>query len=256
MRSWIRNRHHRFRGRTIPSRRTSLADPLGVAPPLLTRSPALAPHGRYDYSVKKSRRRASRVRMMTPLECLARLCALVPPPYYPLTRYHRVIAPCARLRYAIVPHPHRDVPPSCSTKRSNEAAAGSNDRDAPAALSVCVWQENVLLMFAPADARSRGEAPDKPAAGPRRRRRGAETMQKCGKQKCRMQNAECRHRPGQMRWGRFAPFTAGKNAGGRVRAVIVDLEEAAQILKSLSRYACEILAVARGSPSGRLHALW
>ena len=30
---------------------------------------------------------------MTPVECLARLCALIPPPRYPLTRFHGVLAP-------------------------------------------------------------------------------------------------------------------------------------------------------------------
>ena len=35
---------------------------------------------------------------MTPVECIARLCALVPPPCYPLTRFHGVLAPRAKLR--------------------------------------------------------------------------------------------------------------------------------------------------------------
>jgi len=51
-------------------------------------------------------------------------------------------------------------------------------------------------------------------------------------------------------------FIAGDNAGGRVWAVIVDLDVVGQILKNLSRHPCESGAVARGSPSGRLHALW
>jgi hypothetical protein len=46
---------------------------------------------------------ASRCRIMTPVECIARLCALVPPPRYPLTRFHRVLAPRAKLRPRIVP---------------------------------------------------------------------------------------------------------------------------------------------------------
>ena len=51
-----------------------------------------------------------------------RLCALAPPPYYPLTRYHTVIAPRARLRNAFLPLPPRDVRQCCSTNRGNVAA--------------------------------------------------------------------------------------------------------------------------------------
>ena len=59
--------------------------------------------GRIAYRIKKSARRASRCRIMTPVECIARLCALVPPPFYPLTRFHGVLAPRAKLRPRIVP---------------------------------------------------------------------------------------------------------------------------------------------------------
>jgi hypothetical protein len=59
--------------------------------------------GRISYRVKKSSRRVSRCRSMTPVECIARLCALVPPPRYPLTRFHGVLAPRAKLRRRVVP---------------------------------------------------------------------------------------------------------------------------------------------------------
>jgi len=94
-----------------------------------------------------------------------RLCALVPPPYYPMTRYHGVIALRAQLRKADVPQPPRDVRPSCSAKRSSVAAEESKNHDARAALSVCAQQEDGQLMIAPANARSRGEAPGKPCSG-------------------------------------------------------------------------------------------
>jgi hypothetical protein len=42
---------------------------------------------------------------MDPLSFLARLAALVPPPYFNLTRYHGVLAPNSHLRSRIVPHP-------------------------------------------------------------------------------------------------------------------------------------------------------
>ena len=45
---------------------------------------------------------------MTPLELLARLAALVPPPRYPLVRYHGVLAPHSAWRSEIVPRPPTD----------------------------------------------------------------------------------------------------------------------------------------------------
>jgi len=40
---------------------------------------------------------------MTPIEFLARLCALIPPPFYPLVRYHGVLAPASPWRSRVVP---------------------------------------------------------------------------------------------------------------------------------------------------------
>jgi hypothetical protein len=74
--------------------------------------------GRISYRVKKSSRRLSRCRIMTPLECIARLCALVPPPRYPLTRFHGVLAPRAKLRPRIVPKLPGSAPRACASASS------------------------------------------------------------------------------------------------------------------------------------------
>ena len=42
--------------------------------------------GRIAYRVKKVDHGKGKHRVMTPVECIARLCALVPSPRYPLTR--------------------------------------------------------------------------------------------------------------------------------------------------------------------------
>jgi len=42
---------------------------------------------------------------MSPLECLARLAAMVPPPRYPLLRLHGVLAPRHAWRARVVPRP-------------------------------------------------------------------------------------------------------------------------------------------------------
>ena len=94
--------------------------------------------GRISYRVKKSARRTSRCRIMTPVECIARLCALVPPPRYPLTRFHGVLAPRARLRPRIVPllppNATRPCPASPATrKRPKDGPARTQERPPPRA---------------------------------------------------------------------------------------------------------------------------
>jgi hypothetical protein len=60
---------------------------------------------------------------MQPLELLARLAALVPPPRHPLIRFHGVLAPHASWRAAVVP---ADAEPekqkSCSIARTDPLA--------------------------------------------------------------------------------------------------------------------------------------
>ena len=60
------------------------------------------PDGRVAYRVKYPGR-GSTHRLMTPLEFLARLAALVAPPRYPLLRYHGILAPHATWRHRVVP---------------------------------------------------------------------------------------------------------------------------------------------------------
>ena len=59
----------------------------------------------------KYRRRGATHRVMTPLETMARLSALIPPPRFPLVRYAGVVAPNSPWRKSIVPRaPDRAVP--------------------------------------------------------------------------------------------------------------------------------------------------
>ncbi len=52
---------------------------------------------------------------MTPMEFMARLAALVPPPRTPLVRYHGVLAPNSPWRVAVVPPPVADAGCPCAT---------------------------------------------------------------------------------------------------------------------------------------------
>jgi hypothetical protein len=55
--------------------------------------------------VKKVGRGRVKLRVMMPVECMARLAALVPPPRFPLLRFHGVLAPRHRWRSSVVPQP-------------------------------------------------------------------------------------------------------------------------------------------------------
>jgi len=54
---------------------------------------SMLPDGRVAYALKKPGRRGSTHRRMEPQERMARLAALVPPPWHPLIRFHGVRAP-------------------------------------------------------------------------------------------------------------------------------------------------------------------
>lgn len=64
---------------------------------------SLLPDGRLAYRVKWARRGGPTHRIMTPLEFLARLAALLPPPRHPLVRFHGVLAPHSPWRSSVVP---------------------------------------------------------------------------------------------------------------------------------------------------------
>jgi hypothetical protein len=73
---------------------------------------------------------------MTPVECIARLCALVPPPRYPLTRFHGVLAPRAKLRPHVVPKLPESAARACASAPSRppdrrESRAQAGERPPP-----------------------------------------------------------------------------------------------------------------------------
>ncbi len=67
------------------------------------------PDGRIAYRLKHSRRGGNSHRVMTPVEFIARLVSLVPPPRFPLLRYHGVVAPNSKWRSAVVPATVRSI---------------------------------------------------------------------------------------------------------------------------------------------------
>jgi hypothetical protein len=81
----------------------------GLRPCLALERLSLLPDGRVAYRVKAPRSSRTTHRIMEPVEFLARLCALIPPPRYPLVRYHGLFAPNHPRRRDVIPRPPMPV---------------------------------------------------------------------------------------------------------------------------------------------------
>jgi hypothetical protein len=94
-------------------------------PPLSLARLTELPHGKLGYRIKKLRNHRNKLRIMTPLELLARLAALIPPPRHPLVRFHGAFAPRSSWRKLVVPKPPQTKPEQTQTHnhhKSNDAA--------------------------------------------------------------------------------------------------------------------------------------
>jgi hypothetical protein len=80
-------------------------------PPLSLARLVELPNRKIGYRIKKLRNGRSKLRIMTPLELLARLAALVPPPRHPLVRFHGAFAPRSSWRRDVVPKPRAPIEP-------------------------------------------------------------------------------------------------------------------------------------------------
>ena len=85
--------------------------------------------GNVSYRVKKASRGRVTERVMTPREALARLAAIVPPPRYPLLRFHGVLAPRHRWRARVVPQP--PSPAKACRVTARELGAGKSTAAEP-----------------------------------------------------------------------------------------------------------------------------
>jgi hypothetical protein len=71
-------------------------------PPFALERLSILSDGRIAYAIKQSRKGATH-RILEPVEVLARIAALIPPPRRPFLRYHGVLAPNWKWRNQIVP---------------------------------------------------------------------------------------------------------------------------------------------------------
>ena len=105
--------------------------------------------GNVSYRVKKATRGRVTQRVMTPIEALARLAALVPPPRYPLLRFHGVVAPRHRWRDRVVPRPPVRAP-LCK----GEGAAEHGDAEAASGVTTTPPTPRVLEALEAGDGRA------------------------------------------------------------------------------------------------------
>ncbi|WP_437776236.1 transposase [Sorangium sp. So ce1097] len=97
----------------------------------------LLPDGRIAYLLKTPRRGRTH-RVMSPMEFMARLAALIPPPKIPLVRYHGVFAPLPAAPAPASPAPASPCAPPALSARSL-AHAEPTVRVEPTLISVLHW---------------------------------------------------------------------------------------------------------------------
>ena len=98
-------------------------------PPFALSRIELMKDGRVAYRLKTPRRGKTH-RVMTPVEFLARLAILVPPPYFPLVRYHGVFAARSSWRALVTPKPPFGV---VRRKKKQKACGDDAQAGAPSA---------------------------------------------------------------------------------------------------------------------------
>jgi hypothetical protein len=102
-------------------------------PPLCTERLQLRPDGRLRLELKTPWADGTTAIVLAPLDLITRLCALVPPPRFNLTRFHGVLASAAKLRSEVVPQPVHHEPaapvqlPLFGTTRSLGLVKDSHD---------------------------------------------------------------------------------------------------------------------------------
>jgi hypothetical protein len=106
--------------------------------PLSLERLSIGPDGNVIYQVKATRHGVETQRVMSPLQFMARLVALIPPPYHPLLRYFGVFGPHSSWRKSIVPevaqtaeqhheHAQPSVAPTVKAGPNDSASRSSTD---------------------------------------------------------------------------------------------------------------------------------
>jgi len=72
-------------------------------PPIAQHRLTRRPDGSLRYDMKKAWRDGTHAIVLQPLDLIARLCAMIPPPRFNMIRFHGLFAPNAKLRSEVVP---------------------------------------------------------------------------------------------------------------------------------------------------------
>jgi len=202
------------------------------------------------YRVKKARHGQVKQRVMTPLECLGRLAAMVPPPRYPLLRLHGVLGPRHRWRARVVPRPLNRMQDARSRRARRRRRAGWTRLVVTRRLSPS--NECRAVTFCRRQ-RRRGQARPRSCRAPRsrpprrcsrraRRRRSRRTLSP-SRNGSRILGGE-RYAPlSRVEWATLlrrtfdVDVTSCVACGGRmtVRAVVTDPASIAKLLRALQR---------------------
>jgi hypothetical protein len=125
-----------------------------LRPPLSLARLRRLPGARIAYRLKYVSRGRGKHRVMTPMEFMARLSAIVAPPRYPLVRYSGVLAPRSKWRRDVVPRPR---------ERKDACAVESHGKGLPAAGAALPANDGDRARAAPPNAPRRA-APEKAPA--------------------------------------------------------------------------------------------
>ncbi len=113
----------------------------GARPPFSLERLGELSDGRLTYALKKRRKNGQSHVVMTPLEFLARLSALIPPPYLHTVRFHGVLAAGSPWRAAIVP-----VPPKRRSRHRHAETTEAPDAE-PAPSAKVPWAELLKRVY-------------------------------------------------------------------------------------------------------------
>jgi hypothetical protein len=98
----------------------------GARPPFSLERLSILADGRVAYRLRKPRRNGATHLVMTPVQCLARIAAIIPPPRFPLLRFAGVLAPSSSFRPAVVamrPASSNGAEPSPAIARKKKKAS-------------------------------------------------------------------------------------------------------------------------------------
>jgi hypothetical protein len=102
-------------------------------PPIAKERLQLLPDGRVRYLMKKPWRDGTRAIVLSPLDLIARLCAMVPPPGFHMIRFHGVFAGHAADRAEVVPRPEPEAESSAAPPKQLAFAGIGEEEDVDAA---------------------------------------------------------------------------------------------------------------------------